>query len=65
MKLKINEKVVIIMSKVPVYKITIMEQLVRMGYHLVGACPNKNNEKVCVFFFESTPELHEALESLK
>lgn len=53
------------MKKVPVYKITIMEELVRMGYHLVGACPNKNNEKVCVFFFESTPELLEALESLK
>ena len=53
------------MVKVPVYKLTIMEQLVRMGYHLVGACPNRDNEKVCVFFFESTPSLLEALESLK
>lgn len=53
------------MKKVPVYKISIMMELVRRGYDVIGACPNKNNEKVTVFFFESTPKLHEALESLR
>ena len=55
----------LIMNKknVPVYTLKKMMQLVRKGFDVVNTVPNNENPNFCVFMFENTPELHEALKS--
>ena len=56
-RLKMNKK------NVPVYTLKKMMQLVRKGFDVVNTVPNNENPNFCVFMFENTPELHEALKS--
>lgn len=51
------------MSKVPVRSQRVMMKLVRMGFDVIGACPDRDNPRFILFFFENTPELQEALHS--
>ena len=55
----------LIMNKknVPVYTLKKMMQLVREGFDVVNTAPSNENPNFCVFMFENTPQLHEALKS--
>ena len=50
-------------KNVPVYTLKKMMPLVRKGFDVVNTVPNNENPNFCVFMFENTPELHEALKS--
>ena len=50
-------------KNVPVYTLKKMMQLVREGFDVVNTVPNNENPNFCVFLFENTPQLHEALKN--
>ena len=50
---------------VPVYKLSVMEELVRMGYHIKSVVDNKNNKNVKVFMFYNKNNILETLNKIK
>ena len=48
-----------------VYNLQLAHLLANKGFKLVGTGINYNNPKFKVFYFEDTPELHEAVKELK
>lgn len=50
---------------IPVYKLSIMEELVRQGYHIKSVVDNKNNPSVKVFIFYNKDGIENALDKLR
>ena len=50
---------------VPVYKLSIMEELVRQGYHIKSIVDNKNNPSVKVFMFYNKDGIEDVLNKLR
>lgn len=65
MKLKINEKVVIIMKNVPIKSKRIAIALVRAGFDFVNVVDDKDNPRFKVFMFEQSEEFFKALKSIQ
>ena len=50
---------------VPVYKLSIMEELIRQGYHIKSIVDNKNNRSVKVFMFYNKDGIEDVINKLR
>lgn len=50
------------MKTIPVFKLFIAKELIKMGYIVVNIEPNRNNKLLTVFFFEDTEQFRRDLD---
>lgn len=51
------------LNDIPIYRITIAEDLMNMGFSLMGVAKNKKNPEMLVFYFENNKEVKEVLKN--